>query len=225
MKKHLLGLIVLCCVSFATFAQEKGDFEVAGDIGMDVATVTVPNYNSYNSYNNTQDGGYRVRFNGGVSGEYYFSEGWGIKVKVNYDEKGWSNGYITDQNQNTYNTHYKLNYITIPLMANWHFGRTRNWYLNFGPYIGFLTSASETTFGTDVKSAFNSTDAGLAFGIGVKIPVSENVKFLAEYQGEAGLATIFQSFTQNPTTLNSSYGLNVGLAFTLSNSSGSHRDY
>lgn len=56
----------------------------------------------------------RTSFNAGVSGEYYFSDRWGLKAKLIYDSKGWSNGFI-----NTVTTDYKLNYITLPIMANW----------------------------------------------------------------------------------------------------------
>lgn len=214
MKKHLITLLTLISFSTISFAQEKGAFEMGVNFGLNVAKVTTPD--SYSYYNN--DGvGYKTGVNFGISGEYYFSKKWGIKAKIVYDQKGWNNGYVTDQNQNRYITNFKLNYITIPIMANWHFGRTNNWYLNFGPYLGFLASASESTFGSDVKSNFTSTDGGLALGIGVKIPVTDNMKFFAEYQAQAGIANIFTGAAaqSNPTATNASYGLNVGLVFNL----------
>ncbi len=54
-----------------------------------------------------------------------------------YDQKGWDDGTITDVN-GTFITDYNLNYLTVPVMANWHFGRTKNWYLNFGAYTAIL---------------------------------------------------------------------------------------
>ncbi len=223
MKKHLSTLAILVCVGLTTFAQQKGNVEVGINVGLNFAKLTTNNY-----YEN-QGTDFVTGLTTGISGEYYFSNSWGIKAKINYNQKGWGNGFYTDINGNTTTTDFKLNYVTIPLMANWHFGRTKNWYLNFGPYIGFLTSATATATGTDVKSYINSTDAGLAYGIGVKIPLSDNVKFFAEYQIESGLANISNNSTNdnNSTTLlNSSFGLNVGAIFNLNSSGGhGHRNY
>lgn len=98
-------------------------------------------------------------------------------------------------------------------MANWHFGKKRNWYLDFGPYVGFLMSAEDTKFGLDLKDSFNSTDFGLNFGIGVKIPVSNKMKLTFEYEGQSGLSNIFKDSDTN--VLNSRSSLNIGLNFMM----------
>ena len=49
-------------------------------------------------------------------------------------------------------------------------------------YRIFLISAEDTRFGTDVKDDFNSTDFGLSYGIGVKIPASNKKKLSLEYK-------------------------------------------
>lgn len=99
-------------------------------------------------------------------------------------------------------------------MANWHFGRTKNWYLNFGAYTAFLMSAKETRFDMDVKDAFNSADFGLALGIGVKVPVSDKLKLFFEYEEMAGIRDIF---TENPESAvrNDRAAINIGLNFIL----------
>ncbi|WP_233496696.1 outer membrane beta-barrel protein [Mucilaginibacter hurinus] len=48
-------------------------------------------------------------------------------------------------------TNYKLDYLTIPVMANWHFGRTKNWYLHFGPYVAFLLNVKTSIANTDIN--------------------------------------------------------------------------
>ena len=99
-------------------------------------------------------------------------------------------------------------------MANWHFGNKKNWYLNFGPYVGFLLDAKETQFDTDLKDYFNSTDFGLALGIGVKIPVSDKLKLFFEYEGQGGVSDIFKVNEFSRVT-NSRSSLNIGLNFLL----------
>jgi hypothetical protein len=161
------------------------------------------------SNNNNSD--FRSGFNVGVSLDHYFSESWSIKGKLVYDQKGWSDGYLDDGN-NTYNTDYKLDYLTLPVMANWHFGRTKNWYLNFGPYLGFLLNAKTSVGNLDVKYFFNTTDVGLDAGIGIKFPVSNRAKFFIELNGQGGISDISKG-NSGSAIRNSVSNINVGFNF------------
>nr|WP_294775370.1 porin family protein [uncultured Flavobacterium sp.] len=109
---------------------------------------------------------------------------------------------------------FRLNYITIPVLASWHFGNNRNWYLHFGPYFGFLMNAEETRYGADVSDGFNNNDFGLALGIGVKVPISNKLKLFFELDGQGGLTDIFQQNDYSAVT-NSRTGLNIGLNFLM----------
>ena len=153
-------------------------------------------------------------FNFGVSLDNYFSDRWSLKVKAVYDQKGWANGFLTLGNTTYNNVDYKVNYITVPVMANWHFGKTRNWYLNFGPYVGFLTTANVgiPNLIVDVKSLFSSTDVGLDAGIGIKFPVSNKSKLYIEYDGQSGFGNIFQSSTGG-SVKSARASFNIGLTF------------
>ncbi|MNX90255.1 hypothetical protein D3C86_1222980 [compost metagenome] len=111
-------------------------------------------------------------------------------------------------------TDINVDYITVPVMAGWHFGSKRNWYLNFGPYIGFLMSAKDTELDSDLKDSFNTVDGGIAFGIGVKIPVSDKLKFFIEYEGQGGIAEVFKNNDGDQIT-NSRSAFNVGINFLL----------
>lgn len=99
-------------------------------------------------------------------------------------------------------------------MANWHFGKKRNWYLHFGPYVGFLMSASETRFNTDLKDGMQKTDFGLDVGIGVKLPVSKRAKLILELDCQSGFLDII-SQNQGQIILNSRSSINVGFVFDL----------
>jgi hypothetical protein len=149
--------------------------------------------------------------NAAVSADHYFSDRWSLKVKVAYDQKGWGNGFLATPTQVYTGVEYKLTYITVPVMANWHFGKTRNWYLNFGPYVGFLSKAEAKAYNLDVTSAVNSTDGGLALGIGIKIPISERLKFFVEYEGQGGVVNAFKSTTDPAQVSRGSF--NIGFNF------------
>ncbi|WP_309641326.1 porin family protein [Flavobacterium sp.] len=210
MKRILTITLFTFCFSALTFAQKKGDTEFGFNVGFNGSTVS------------NVDGSSKIGngINLGFAADYYFSNRWSIKGKLIYDQKGWNDGYIEFFNEfdpsipgNTYKTDFNLNYLTIPVMANWHFGRKKNWYLNFGPYIGFLMSANETRFDTDLKDGFNTTDFGLSVGIGVKIPVSDKLKISLEYDEQDGLSDVFKS--SGKTVTNSRFSLNVGVNFIL----------
>ena len=144
---------------FNAFSQEKGSFELGIVGGYNGSTVT-----TNTATNSTLVSG----FNAGIFGDYFFSDRWSIKGKLSYDQKGWGNGYFTgtfyDQNyqqdiKKYDHVDYHVDYLTIPIMANWHFGSKRNWYLNFGPYAGFLLSADQTaTQYPELKEFFNKID-------------------------------------------------------------------
>jgi hypothetical protein len=87
-----------------------------------------------------------------------------------------------------------LDYVEIPVMALMSWGRTTRFFASAGPYVGFLvraktfTSGSSLLYGdasgtfpmsgdsqsfdasTDTKGDINSTNAGIAGGIGIETP-------------------------------------------------------
>jgi len=203
----------LCITALAIFgiltsnAQDSGDYELGVGLGLNLANVsTIDGQNNASS---------RTSFNAGVSGEYYFSDRWGLKAKLTYDSKGWSDGFVEDlESNNKVTTDFKLNYITLPIMANWHFGSNRNWYLNFGPYVGFLVNAEDSKLGLDLKDTFKSTDFGLAFGIGYKFEIDDNIKLYIEYDEQSGLSDIFEE-NSGGVIKNGRGSFNIGALFSL----------
>lgn len=204
MKKIALTLIIALGLTTSISAQKKGDLEFGFNIGYNNSTVS-------DTYESSDAG---AGLNIGGSMDYYFSNSWSIKTKLIYDQKGWDNGYIQDNGGFAFVTDYNLNYLTVPVMANWHFGSNKNWFLEFGPYVGFLLNAEETRFGTDVTDFFNTTDFGLALGIGVKIPLNDKLKLFFEYEGQGGVNDILQQNDYSAVT-NSRSSINVGLNFLL----------
>ena len=205
MKKIFTTIIIVLGVYTASFAQQKkGDVELGINAGLNSSTVTSDNY---------ANSSYRTSFNFGVAADFYFSNRWSLKGKLIYDQKGWNDGY-TSYNGSIIKSNYPVNYLTVPVMANWHFGRTRNWYLNFGPYVGFLIDAKETAYNTNLKPLLSSTDLGIALGIGVKIPLSDKVKLNLEYEGQAGVTDLSKE-SYGSAIRNTRGSLNVGFNFML----------
>ena len=181
----------------------KGKLEMGFGTGLNIAYIS----DDYGDSNN------HFGFNAAASADYYFSEAWSMKVRVIYDQKGWDDGVLYDvETGDGFMTNFKLDYITIPVTASWHFAPKRNFYLHFGPYVGFLASAKDSRFDVDVKDNFNTTDFGLTVGIGVKIPLNEKFRLFFEYDAQAGLTDIFRENEFEAVT-NGRNSLNVGINF------------
>jgi len=208
MKKIVVILVVSLGIYSAAFAQTKNNIEFGANAGYNVAYAEETGADISSPIVSG--------FNLGVSAEYYLSDRWSIRGRMIYDQKGWGNGYLIAADGSTLqNINFHLNYVTIPVMANWHFGKKRNWYLNFGAYGGFLLSASETSNDTDVKSAFNNIDFGMALGLGIKFPISENVKLFIEDEGQAGVEDIFKRSLDGTSVQSARSSLNIGIIFKL----------
>jgi hypothetical protein len=205
MKKLLAGLLLTgSCLT--GFSQEKGKFEFGINAGYNLATVT-----SGTQTNSSYRNGIAI----GAFGDYFVADNWSIKAKFTYDQKGWDGGYIENlDNGQRYASNYHLDYLSIPVMASWHFGRTKNWYLHGGPYVGILLNSKETAFNTDLKEIMNSVDVGLDIGIGVKIPIGNKVKILFELDGQSGFTNAFIE-NQGINVKNSRTSFNTGLVFDL----------
>lgn len=170
MKKFLFIAAVLFSMYGFSQSREKGTIELTPLIG----------YSSANYYANEdlKNNSPISSVNYGVNGDYYFNDRWSLRSSILFQTMG------------TKFTGYKdeLKYLTIPVNANWHFGSTRKWNLNFGPSIGFLMSADAN--GEDAKDLVKSNQIGLNYGIGYKIEVSENFSILLDFQGMSGLSEI-----------------------------------
>lgn len=207
--KRFLSILAVG-MSLATFGQNsKGDIELGFSSGVNFSLVG----------NNVGNSNSSTGFNISASADYFFSNRWSLKSKLIYDKKGWDDGFVEDTSldpslQGSYKTDFNLNYLTIPVLASWHFGKKRNWYLHFGPYAGILLNAKETTGDNKLTNVFNTFDIGASLGIGVKIPLSEKLKLSLEYDEQAGFKEIFKE-NSGSTITNSRSSINVGVNFML----------
>jgi hypothetical protein len=184
---------MLFCFSINLYSQvrEKKTIELTPKIG----------YSTYRYYASGFPSGKLNSINFGVTGDYYFNQIWSIQTGILYQKMGGKTFYDKAQ----------IEYINLPINANWHFGSTRKWNLNFGPSLGFLTSAEAN--GVDNKDAVNSTQFGLNVGIGYKIEVNEKISILIDYQSLSGLNNVA---TDSNLTFKNTFGsFNVGGVFKL----------
>ena len=196
MKKILLTVVI---VLTATIAQaqmrEKGSFEYINQIGYSSANYNCEGVNLDNKPVNA------VSY--GLGGDYYYNNRWSLRSGLLFQTMGTKSGLGIFKDE--------LQYLTIPVNANWHFGSTRKWNLNFGPSIGFLTSAN--TNGIDIRELVNSTQIGFNYGIGYKIEVSNKISILIDYQAMTGLTDVAKDSDFKIKNVYSSF--NAGCVFKL----------
>ncbi len=198
MKKLLLATLMLFVFGNLSAQSDSGDFTIAPQVGLNLS-----NYTSSANLNNK----IRTSFNAGVIGEYYFSDRWSLRSGLLYDSKG---TVVTQSGQDFID---KLNYMALQLHANWHFGSNRNWFLNFGPTLGFLISAKGDVPGgeIDIKDQLDSTfDVGLGIGIGYKFDISNDTQLFIQYQGYNGFISIIDA---DVSLMNATSAVNLGVIF------------
>ena len=183
-------------ISFLGSAQlrEKGTTELILVIGSATSSY-------YGTTNNLLYSTPISSVNIGVQGDYFYSNRWSLRSGLLLQKMGSQfPGYIEE-----------LKYVSVPVNANWHFGSTRKWNLNFGPTLGLLTSA--TANGVDIKSKANGFQYGLQIGIGYKLQLTDNFSILLDYQSMSGLSKISKD-SQNQ--IKNSYGsFDLGAVFKL----------
>ena len=224
MKAVYLLLVFSCIFSVRSFAQQKGAVEVGAQFGIGrsgidlisssgpAGSLTIANYSA------------------GISTDLYWSDSWSFKIKVLYDQKGFDQKDIIiypvlfninmapspSPAQNVYSAIH-LNYITIPLTANYHFGYKHRLNFDIGPYLGVLlkaTDADEPAGYQNIKSEYNNVDAGLTVGFGYKYPIAKRLKLFLEYQMQNGITNAVNT-TQNPgvSYRNVCGSLTIGISF------------
>ena len=81
----------------------------------------------------------------GLVMQYITEPHFGLQWEVNMVQKGWLETFVDKSNKFT----TQLTYIDIPVMGHAYLGKkTVRYFLNAGPYIGFLISSKEKREGT-----------------------------------------------------------------------------
>lgn len=197
MKKILLSLAALATFGFANAqSRDKGTIEITPKIG-------ISGFSEQNEENYT-DSNSGVELGGTV--DYYFNNRWSLRSGLIADKMGGK--YRIEQNILAED---QLNYLSIPVNANWHFGSTRKWNLNFGLSPSFLTSAKVKANGTSIKLPKNTIESfqlGFSYGIGYKIEFTEKFGLLIDAQFFNGLTNINKATDER--ILNGGYSFNLG---------------
>lgn len=207
MKTNLLTIVSLFTLAFSNAqVKEKGAIEVTPKIG----------YSSFAEVSNVNGKTGTTDSNSGLSIattlDYYFTKSWSIRSGFSFDKMG-SKSTVSG---NKYED--KLYYLSVPVNANWHFGSTKKWNLNFGFSPSFLTSSKvvvNSTEGDFQKDALKSFQLGLSYGIGYKIEINKKFGILIDAQFFSGLTDINNTTYIPGSYRNAGGGYNLGAVIEL----------
>ncbi len=165
--------------------------------GISHSDIKFQNKNSDNFGVNSLKGGR----NFGLMLNYQITNFFSIQSELYHSDKGFKFYDNRMMLGGTIYGNYEMTYITIPLLANFEIGKTFKLNGYAGLYISLLQSARNqitvTSTGSpdhphndrsyDPTSEFNDSEAGALFGLGVKIPLCNKVKFFIDTRYETGL--------------------------------------
>lgn len=143
-------------------------------------------------------------FLGGLNFEYQIKEKLSLKLELNYERKSQkADNYIelTDADDFTrgYNFTSKKNYdyLVLPIMLKYNFTNKNSFYVNGGPFVGFLLKSNLTNDlqnidglnndPVETTNLNNKTDFGLSIGLGKTIEINEKNSIFIEIRENLGL--------------------------------------
>ncbi len=143
-------------------------------------------------------GKYRPAYTFGISGNYKKNDQWSFQAELNIEQKGMYfeddfYAYVNGKRlTNNVKSNLNMDYFSLPVLANFHFGRVTKWYLSGGLYFSMLRSARlDGKMISEILSPFDNSvevkesdvnydlsvsyrrDAGAVIGGGFILPVQK----------------------------------------------------
>ncbi len=220
--RNIYLVFFLAIITFG-FSQKKEFGIIAG-----------PNFSNIRGMDSPlSDYKYAVGFLAGISFEYSIRESFSIKSNLLFERKSNQTNinsvFMVDGEEEFVNADARNNFdfITLPVMAKYNFGKNNSFFINGGPYFSYLlnvkthfsvNSESENFKSTtiDNSDSYKSFDAGLAFGFGKRFDIDSKNALTVEIRNSLGLLNISKLGTfENKGHQTISFGIVTGWSFGL----------
>ncbi len=139
---------------------------------------------------------------GGLFVQYHLNECFSLRTHVAYERKGSTiPNFVLDPIRNPGSEatmRIAIDYLTLPLLLRATFGKKIPFYVNAGPYIGYLmgqsisvevTGEGNTSIGGP-SLPFRQLDAGITSGLGFSVPIQPQISLSFELRNNIGLLNI-----------------------------------
>ena len=194
--------VLFCTLTFATFGQTNR-FDIGAEGGFSLASLRGNDF--IDKYHSTIIG-----YSGGIYFQYNFRKIISVRTGAYFERKGSSFEFWTvdefGENIGVIHGYENFDYLTVPLLLRATFGKKLNFFINAGPYIGFLLKETEHTdalqslpeTNANGTEFFNRTEFGLSAGMGLSYILKQKFSFSFEVRDNLGLTnTSKQSATNN----------------------------
>lgn len=212
-----IGLGLLFFTSTFIFGQEsKITFGFEGGLGV----------RSLYGFNAAENSETTLGYAGGVFFQYNINAKFSLRTNVFFERKGNSREVLISNIQDsggvlgTTNLYQNFDFLTIPLLIKYSFSPNNRFYINSGPFFGFLLKHSLTENTTDFFQSntedFKTLDFGWSNGLGLNFPINEHILLSLEVRNNLGLIHIGkQAVINNERIKTNSTNLLMGLGYKL----------
>lgn len=193
--KHLAFLVLNVFTSVALFAQNAtgGKLEIGLASGINMTSLHGKGFARYYDWHYSVPGMLQLRYSftdklSLVTAVAYESKGCkGINLKL-VDPSGASLGAI-------YDFSFTYKYITLPILFRYTHTEGFPFFLNAGPYLGYMLSYTEEYKGitVDRTSDMKTMDFGFSAGAGVFYDLSDKWSITGEIRNNLGLSNVWKS--------------------------------
>ena len=253
MKKKFVTACVFVCLTAMLFAQSQSEkigskFTLSVLVGLNIPQLTGGNNNEM-----SRDYTSRLGEGFGLTASYSLGSNFALRADALYSSEGGKRNGIQAIDASSINpqapagtylyANFKnesiLNYAEVPVMANYSIsaGKSSQFYVDFGPYVGFLLNAKQKTSGAspiyadraetmpvvpivqsfdasaDVTSSIKPFNFGLTGGIGFTQGVGFGEVFL-DVRGAYGLTNV-QKDSQDGESHNGYLFIALGYSISL----------
>ena len=171
-----------------------------------------------------------VRYAAEFMFQYRFTNIIGLRTGLGYENKGARINYVSlvDQSGNDISNgkvQFHQHYLTLPVLAEFTFGKKVQPFVNAGIYLGVLLNSKTVFRYGDNKTSDNITndkqriDVGVMASAGIKVPVKKSCFFVFEIRNNIGLLNVYKNNfpgSERYKTRNYSTSFNVGFSYRFS---------
>jgi len=143
-----------------------------------------------------------IGYTGGVSLEYFIKDNISLNANILYEQKGVKNEQTTNLGfgpSMTRTFKEKYQYLQIPIIARYYFGEKKLFFVNGGPFFGYLLQSNSIINGTSTESSGlnKKIDLGFSGGLGLSFDLKNTNTINLELRNNLGLINISDVETIN----------------------------
>ena len=180
------------------------------------------------------DFSYKTGINSGLMLEIDYNKGLALFLELNYEQKGYRYEDTTGLDDNFFYTGMKsYDYISIPFMIKYSYGKKLKTSISGGIYLAFLVLAidkgetinysssppNKTTFSNSILSKTTNWDIGYSLGLSLEYILNERWKIMIENRLNSGMMFLDPEKIYIEEYLNLSSSITFGIVFSINKKS------